>query len=412
VIAHRLRRGRKRARGTVLQLAARVVALSNYLVDADPDKLRELQRVSSLALHSQDLGVGGVIPGEKVIAFGSRCFEGSSLADWQIEMIAVASRAPRSADPLEHVVLSFRCGEFPTAEQSEEAVSLFLDVLGGAECQAIWSLHGNTDNAHVHLLLNRIDPLSGRATSLGAGWDIDAMHRAVALIEAHQGWASERKSRYFVEDEQLVRRDTGEVVGRTSDYGIKPARMAPVADEDVRASSKSETALRSNARLNDDFETDTEEDGGKTTSAPVGDKIVIAGGRMPEDEGQPSPSLRSNARLSEEADAHGDASAPDLVSADGKTDALTPSAAHPSSGLTSGFSLRSSARLLDEDETPGASNPGSAAAELTGQMLDDGASDLTGGASFGPVEQQTSDEAADAARVAAEFARRRASLSR
>jgi hypothetical protein len=367
----------------VLQLAARIVALSNYLVDADPDKLQELQKVSSLLHHPYDGERAGIVPGEKVLGFGSRYFDGEMLADWQIEMIAVAASAPRSADPIEHVVLSFRSGESPSPEQSEEAVDLFLRVVGAAECQAIWSLHGNTDNAHIHLLLNRVDPMSRRATSLGAGWDLDAMHRAVAVIEAQQGWQPERNSRYLVVDQKLVRRGSGEVLASFADYGVAPGTPTssgieaadPVRDEPP-------ISLRSSARLVD--ETIEDENTAQSSKLPGAMAAPISAQTVAErhSESDTFPALRSSARMfeddddrdpepreasttslneqeikalpasfdarlnSEEASATWAQSRPNRTTGDKKAELRTPGLAEEDHA----FSLRSSARIPDAEE--------------------------------------------------------------
>ena len=44
-----------------------------------------------------------------------------------------------------------------------------LAELGLSECQAIWAVHGNTDNRHVHIAVNRIHPITFRTLSAGDG---------------------------------------------------------------------------------------------------------------------------------------------------------------------------------------------------------------------------------------------------
>src|SRR5690606_209437 len=201
----RIRSRERELRGSTRQLAARVLALSNYIVDADAEQLLQSARVAALSDYVLDMdsNAGGVSAGEKVDAFGSINLTGQALPEWQMEMLAVAARAPRSRNPVEHYVLSWQQGEHPDAPQAEEAARMFLETLGLERCQAIWALHANTDNDHIHIMVNRIDPATGRALQAGDGWDIDAAHKAIALIEERQGWAREEGALYFARQGEL-----------------------------------------------------------------------------------------------------------------------------------------------------------------------------------------------------------------
>ena len=123
-------------------------------------------------------------------------------------MIALAEEAIRSNDPIEDYVLSWREGERPTPAHIEKAVDLLLDEFGMEDHQCLYGLHQNTDNFHLHLMLNRVDPLSGRAKRINKGFDIEALHRAVARIEHDQGWSREEHGRYKVSDEGVVRSES------------------------------------------------------------------------------------------------------------------------------------------------------------------------------------------------------------
>src|SRR5690606_23954725 len=106
-------------------------------------------------------------------------------------------------NPIEHYVLSWQKDEHPDPQQAKEAVGLFLETLGLERCQAIWALHANTDNNHIHIMVNRIDSATGKALQAGDGWDIDAAHRAIALIEDRQGWKREDGALYFARQGRL-----------------------------------------------------------------------------------------------------------------------------------------------------------------------------------------------------------------
>lgn len=207
MIVKRIRQGVRQARGSLKRVLASVEALSRYVVDADPWAMVDLDRVRSLTDYALHVDARSIEPGEKVEAFGTFNLIGEDLDHWQMQMAAVAARCPRSRDPIEHFVYSWREGEHPTAAQVEEAGAILLEVLGYKNCPAIWSFHGNTAKDHGHLAVVRIDPATG--TVAGDGWDIDRAHQAIALIEERQGWAGEPKALYVARGGEVYDRITG-----------------------------------------------------------------------------------------------------------------------------------------------------------------------------------------------------------
>jgi len=61
-------------------------------------------------------------------------------------------------NPVYHVAVNWKEGEHPTAAQAERAATHVMKALGFEECQAVWSIHRDTDNDHVHLVVNRVHP--------------------------------------------------------------------------------------------------------------------------------------------------------------------------------------------------------------------------------------------------------------
>ena len=74
------------------------------------------------------------------------------------EMQALASLNSRCKDPVFHFILSWREFELPTNEQADEAVGIALSELGLEDCQAVWGLQADTENRHVHVVVNRVHP--------------------------------------------------------------------------------------------------------------------------------------------------------------------------------------------------------------------------------------------------------------
>lgn len=73
--------------------------------------------------------------------------------------------------------------------------------MGLKQHQIVYGLHADTDNRHLHVVVNRVDPETLRCTEINKGFDIEAGHRAIALIEHHQGWSREENALYQVDQD-------------------------------------------------------------------------------------------------------------------------------------------------------------------------------------------------------------------
>ena len=136
--------------------------------------------------------------GEKCVYSGARGFVTDD-ADTHIqEMIALALDAPRSRDPIVHYVLSWREDEHPTSAQIEEAVDILEAELDVRPQQKLYALHADTDNLHLHIILNRVDPDTLTVKKINKGFDFKALHRACARIGHVQGWKSEKNAQFRV----------------------------------------------------------------------------------------------------------------------------------------------------------------------------------------------------------------------
>jgi hypothetical protein len=172
---------------------------------------------------------------EKCVYSGTRGFLSDKFFAQRAEMIALSEEAIRSKDPVEHYVLSWREGERPTPAHIEKAVDSLLAEFGMEDHQCIYGLHQDTDNFHLHIMLNRADPLSGRAERINKGFDVEALHRAVARIEHNQGWTREEHARYAVENGEIVRSDSPE-----KEKARKPSR---IRDAERRTGEKSTLSI-------------------------------------------------------------------------------------------------------------------------------------------------------------------------
>jgi hypothetical protein len=131
-------------------------------------------------------------PGEKIAYTG--CLNLASVETATVEMESLAFHNTRCADPVMHLLLSWRENEVPTAEQALTAVKITLGELNLSQCQVVYSLHQNTDNLHLHICVNRIDPETMKAIDPAHGWTRRAMERAARRIEHAQGWKIEENA--------------------------------------------------------------------------------------------------------------------------------------------------------------------------------------------------------------------------
>ena len=135
-------------------------------------------------------------PQEKVAHAGSRNFLTSTHNGQKMEMIALAEESVHSKMPVQHWIFSWQEGEQPTREQVDEAVDIFLGHMGLTGHQTVYGLHYDTDNYHLHIAVNRMNEETGKVVQPHKGFDIDAAHRILALIEHRQGWKTQEKARY------------------------------------------------------------------------------------------------------------------------------------------------------------------------------------------------------------------------
>lgn len=120
------------------------------------------------------------------------------------EMIALAMECPRSKDPIDHYVLSWKEGEQPTAVQCDEAARILLDQLGLKGNQCRYALHHDTHNYHLHIAVNRVDPETEKA--IHVAYPVNRLHETIALVEHRQGWEREPNGVYVVnENDEPIR---------------------------------------------------------------------------------------------------------------------------------------------------------------------------------------------------------------
>ncbi|QMR53396.1 TraI/MobA(P) family conjugative relaxase [Citrobacter sp. RHBSTW-00848] len=131
-----------------------------------------------------DPETGEVIGWEKdSVAVQTNCLDRDTA--WR-EMLAVADMNGRVKDPVYHVTLNWQEGENPTDEQAFEAARKAMKAVGMEDHQYVAAVHRDTDNAHVHLMVNRVHPDTYKAVYPDR--DYFKLDKCVREIELEQGW--------------------------------------------------------------------------------------------------------------------------------------------------------------------------------------------------------------------------------
>ena len=135
---------------------------------------------------------------EKCIYSNGLNFEFESEQAQRAEMIALALEAPKSKDPVDHYVLSWKEGEQPTEAQCDEAAKILLERLGVPDHQCRYALHQDTDNYHMHVLVNRVNPETEQVKHIE--YPVNKLHESLAVIEHRQGWERQNRALYVVNE--------------------------------------------------------------------------------------------------------------------------------------------------------------------------------------------------------------------
>ncbi len=156
------------------------------------------------------------------------------------EMTALAQDAVRSKDPIDHWVLSWPPDERPTVEQAREAVKIFIQHCGLKGHQVIWGLHDDTENLHVHIAINRVHPETLKVVEINKGFQKEAAHQAIAIIEKKQGWRSVENARYRTDEkgDLLINSKTKRAqIFENPDKPLEPT--GPAKDMEIQTGQKS-----------------------------------------------------------------------------------------------------------------------------------------------------------------------------
>ena len=136
------------------------------------------------------------------------------------EMAAVANKNLRCKDPAYHFILSWPEHENPEPEKIFDAAEHAIKALGLAEHQYVLAVHGNTDNTHCHVSVNRIHPVTFKSRNIE--WSKKTLHMAARESEIKHGWSH----------------DNGIYIVKTNGHGKKTIVLNPEYANAVTESGK------------------------------------------------------------------------------------------------------------------------------------------------------------------------------
>lgn len=136
----------------------------------------EVDLIASFPDGRQQLRSGDVI-------IETNCF---SLTTAASEMNMVGMQNTRCVDPVYHVILSWPECDRPSPEEIFSSARHCVNRMGMEGHQYLFAIHDDTDNLHVHLTVNRVNPVSYKAASLYN--DRFTLDRCCRELELKHGW--------------------------------------------------------------------------------------------------------------------------------------------------------------------------------------------------------------------------------
>lgn len=152
-----------------------------------------------LAGEKLDRETGEIVRSTEDIHLETNCL---SVKTASAEMRAVADQNARVKDPVYHCILSWREGEKPTNDQVHAAAMAAMKSIEMEGHQFVLAVHRDSDNIHVHIMVNRINPETYLAVY--PKQDFFKLDRCMRETELIQGWQHDNGP-YVVADGQIVR---------------------------------------------------------------------------------------------------------------------------------------------------------------------------------------------------------------
>lgn len=180
-----------------------------------------------------DRETGEILRDESDIYVDTNCL---SVNTASAEMRAASDMNGRVRDPVYHAMISWRSGEEPSNEQMIAAAKAAQAAVGMDGHQYLYAVHRDTDNIHVHMMINRVHPDTYK--SVYPDRDFFKLDKCMREIELQQGWQHDRGP-YEVQDGKVVKAE------RDQTQAARPSTAA----RDMEAATGSESLLTYSQRV-------------------------------------------------------------------------------------------------------------------------------------------------------------------
>ena len=186
-----------------------------------------------------DLETGEVVRAQQDIYIETNCLSSKTAP---AEMKAVADMNARVHDPVYHLLISWREGEQPTNEQMVNAAMKAMEAVGMARHQYVLAVHRETDNHHIHLMVNRVHPETLKAVYPKR--DFFKLDHCMREMEIEHGWQHDRGP-FAVVDGKIVK----------TPKATEPQPPKPTKVKDMEAATGCQSLLTYAQSISDDLVT-------------------------------------------------------------------------------------------------------------------------------------------------------------
>ncbi len=166
-----------------------------------------------------------------------------------VVMEATAQLSRRCAKPVYHLMLNWHPSERPAPEIMQEIARRTLEMAGLGEHQALVMGHGDTAHAHLHMMINRVHPETGRAWE--TKHDFQRFDRIMKALAEEYGFTPAPCHRFDPEGTADARKGPSTPAHRAARRGAATARPQWSANEAADYSSRLSEHLDLGATLDD-----------------------------------------------------------------------------------------------------------------------------------------------------------------
>ena len=122
---------------------------------------------------------------------------------YEMQIFAQASR--HSSDPIHHQVVSFASDESVSIERFHDIVDEYIAFYKFGQHQVIAGLHQDTDNLHIHFVVNRYNHYKNKVVSINGGFDRHLGALFCAHLETKFAFSpSENAAAYCIGDQYVL----------------------------------------------------------------------------------------------------------------------------------------------------------------------------------------------------------------